>query len=131
MKRLLGAVLTAMLLTFFASVGHAATANFGWTINPNNADLTPANVAGTVTRIYFSTTSPVSTSGTLVYTSPAGGTSATAVNVAGATACNVTYYFAITAAADGNTSVISDTKSGSYACSAPGKPTLDSIILFK
>jgi len=131
MKKFLSAILAAVLLTFFVSVGQAATANFGWTISATNADSTPANTAGTVTRVYFSTTSPVTTAGTLIHTSPAGAVSATAVNVAGATACGTTYYFAITATADGMAGAISDTKSGSYACGTPGKPVLDSVILFK
>lgn len=131
MKKILSVLLVGLFLTAFVSLGQAATANFGWTINPQNADLTPANTAGTVTKVYFSTTTPVTTAGTLIHTSAAGAVSATAVNVAGATACGTTYYFAVTATADGNTGLISDTVSGSFDCGTPGKPTLDSVIMFK
>jgi hypothetical protein len=131
MKKFLSVLLASLFLMAFVSVGQAATGNFSWVINTLNADSTPANVAGTVTKIYFSTTTPVTTAGTLIFTSAAGATSATAVNVAGAVACGTTYYFASTSTADGQTSIISDTVSSSYACGVPGKPTLNPVILFK
>lgn len=131
MKKLFMFILSMFFVVCFTSLAHAATADFAWTINPVNTDTSPANVAATVTKIYFSTTTPVTTAGTLIHTSAPGAISATAVSVAGAVACGVNYYFAITATADGNTSVISDTKSGSYVCGTPGKPTLDSVIIFK
>lgn len=131
MKKILSVLFIGLFLMAFVSIGQAATANFGWTINPINADSTPANTAATVTKVYFSTTTPVLTSSALIHTSLAGAISATAVSVPGATTCGIPYYFAITSMADGNTGVISDTRSASFACSIPGKPTLDTTILFK
>lgn len=129
MKKLVIGLLAALSLAFVASTSLAATANFGWTINPVNTDNSIANVAGTVTKIYQSPDATVTTSDTLIFTSAAGAISANGVAVTAN--CGVSYWFAITTTADGQTSAISDARIGSYVCSTPGKPTLDSTILFK
>jgi len=129
MKKIFVAFVLMISVLCFASIGRAATANFGWTISPTNTDASTANVAGTVTKIYQSSSTPVTTAGTLIHTSLAGAVSANAVAVTAV--CGATYYFAITTTADGNTSVISDTRSGAFACGTPGKPTLDTVIIFR
>lgn len=128
MKRIIIGFMTLFSLCFVSS-GLAATANFSWTINPNNADGSAANTLATTTKIYQSSTSPVTTAASVIHTSAAGATSANGVVVTAV--CGVTYYFAITTTADGMTGVISDTRPGSFACSTPGKPTLDSVIIFR
>lgn len=129
MKKLVIGIISLLFSLFVVSASLAATANFGWTINPVNTDNSVANVAGTVTKIYQSSTSVVTTGSTLVFTSAAGATSANGVTVTAS--CGTTYWFAITTTADGQTSAISDARTGSFVCSTPGKPTLDSVIMFK